>query len=117
MTNLELLKEEIAFEKEQTVWNKEHPLNPLIDEIAQRYAQQFQAPTEVLTTEIMVLRERNEELVEMLERAKSTIAVLKRSMLVHPDCELGSEFCDRTTDAQNLEDEIGELFNKVTNGN
>ena len=40
-----------------------------IDEVATRYAQQFQeqAPTDVLTTEIMVLRERNEELVEMLE--------------------------------------------------
>lgn len=40
-----------------------------------RYAQQFQeqAPTDVLTTEIMVLRERNEELVEMLEKSQKYI--------------------------------------------
>lgn len=41
-----------------------------IIEAMEIYAQQFQAPTDVLTTEIMVLRERNEELVEMLERVK-----------------------------------------------
>lgn len=45
-----------------------HEIESHTDEVATRYAQQFQAPTDVLTTEIMVLRERNEELVEMLEK-------------------------------------------------
>lgn len=72
----------------------------------EEYAQQFQVPTDVLTTEIVVLREKNAELVEMLKEAKSMIGKLRRSMSVHPDCTVGSEFDDYTTDAQNLEDEI-----------
>jgi hypothetical protein len=64
-----------------------------------------------LLTEIMVLREKNAELVEMLKEAKSMIGKLRRSMSVHPDCTIGSEFDDYTTDAQNLEDEIESLIN------
>lgn len=64
-----------------------------------------------LLTEIMVLREKNAELVEMLEKAKSMIGKLRRSISVHPDCTIGSEFDDYTMDAQNLEDEIESLIN------
>ena len=34
-------------------------------------------------------------------------------MLVHPDCEEGSEFDDYTTSAQETENQIEELINKV----
>ena len=61
MTDLELLKEEIAFEKDQTVWNKEHPLNPLIDEVAQRYSQQY--------------IDANKDLVEILEDIRNRMEV------------------------------------------
>lgn len=54
------------------------------------------------------------EMLEMLKATKSMIGSLKRSMLVHPDCELGSEFCDYTTNAQNLEDEIEQLIKEAT---
>ena len=64
-----------------------------------------------LLTEIMVLRDKNAELVEMLKEAKSMIGKLRRSMSVQPDCTIGSEFDDYTTDAQNLEDEIESLIN------
>ncbi|GEM_PF-5215701 len=66
---------------------------------------------DVLATEIMVLREKNAELVKMLEESKSMIGKLRRSICVHPDCTIGSEFDDYTTDAQNLEDEIESLIN------
>lgn len=50
-------------------------LEKAIDEVATRYAQQFQeqSPTDVLTTEIMVLRERNAEMLEMLESTKDLL--------------------------------------------
>lgn len=64
-----------------------------------------------LLTEIMVLREKNAELVEALKESKSMIGKLRRSISVHPDCTIGSEFDDYTTDAQNLEDEIESLIN------
>lgn len=38
---VQYIKDEIAFEKEETVWNNNHPLNDLITEVAERYAQQF----------------------------------------------------------------------------
>lgn len=41
--------------------------------VCERYAQQFQSTTDVLTTEIMVLRERTAEMLEMLEESKSVI--------------------------------------------
>lgn len=66
---------------------------------------------DVLTTEIMALREKNAELVEMLKESMSMIGKLRRSMSVHPDCTIGSEFDDYTMDAQNLEDEIESLIN------
>lgn len=66
---------------------------------------------DILATEIMVLREKNAELVEILKEAKSMIGKLRRSISVHPDCTIGSEFDDYTTDAQNLEDEIESLIN------
>ena len=69
------------------------------------------AVQDVLLTEIMVLREKNTELVEKLKEAKSMIGKLRRSISVHPDCTIGSEFDDYTTDAQNLEDEIDSLIN------
>ncbi|MBD1430611.1 hypothetical protein H8B04_13760 [Sphingobacterium sp. DN04309] len=49
--------------------------------------------------------------MEMLKEAKSMIGKLRRSISVHPDCTIGSEFDDYTTDAQNLEDEIESLIN------
>ena len=64
-----------------------------------------------LLTEIIVLREKNAELVDALKEAKSMIGKLRCSMSVHPDCTIGSEFDDYTTDAQNLEDEIESLIN------
>ncbi|WP_312900212.1 hypothetical protein [Chryseobacterium taichungense] len=57
--------------------------------------------------------DREEEMREMLEKARTVIARMKRSMLVHPDHEEGSEFDDQTTSAQEMENEIGEyLLNK-----
>ena len=64
-----------------------------------------------LLTEIIVLREKNAELVEALKESKSMIGKLRRSISVHPDCTIGSEFDDYTTDAQNLEDRIESLIN------
>ena len=64
-----------------------------------------------LLTEIIVLREKNAELVDALKEAKSMIGKLRRSMSVHPDCTVCSEFDDYSTDAQNLEDEIESLIN------
>lgn len=73
---------------------------------------QIKYPMEnTLLTEIMVLREKNAELVEALKESKSMIGKLRRSISVHPDCTIGSEFDDYTTDAQNLEDEIESLIN------
>lgn len=60
------------------------------------------------------IEKQNKELLETLKEANTMIAVLKRSMLVHPDCEIGSEFCDYTTNAQNLEDEIEQLIKQAT---
>lgn len=50
-----------------------HEIESHTDEVAEHYAQQFQHPTDVLTTEIMVLRERNAEMLEMLEECRSVI--------------------------------------------
>lgn len=69
--------------------------------------------TDPLTTEIMVLRERIAKLEGKLLESKKLLGRLRRSISVHPDCEVGSEFDDYTTDAQNLEDEIESLINKV----
>lgn len=55
----------------------------------------------------------SEEMLSLLEKSRKMIQSLKLSMLVHPDCEEGSEFDDFTTSAQETEDEIEELINKV----
>lgn len=55
----------------------------------------------------------SEEMLSLLEKSRVEIARLKRAMLVHPDCEEGSEFDDYTTSAQETEDEIEQLINKV----
>lgn len=55
----------------------------------------------------------SEEMLSLLEKSRKMIQSLKLSMLVHPDCEEGSEFDDYTTSAQETENEIEELLNKV----
>lgn len=57
------------------------------------------------------------ELLEMLSEASSVIQRLKLSMLVHPDCQVGSEFDDYTSLAQETEDEIEKLIKEATNLN
>lgn len=54
------------------------------------------------------------EMLEMLEKAKSTLGVLRRSITAHPDCTEGSEFDDLTDMAQEIEDRIEELIKKAT---
>lgn len=51
--------------------------------VCTRYAQQFQAPTDVLTTEIMVLREKNAELVEMLKSTKDLLEAYPSEAEMH----------------------------------
>ncbi|MCT4330939.1 hypothetical protein HZP13_14565 [Elizabethkingia anophelis] len=58
----------------------------------------------------------SEEMLSLLEKSRKMIQSLKLSMLVHPDCEEGSEFDDYTTSAQETEDKIEELINKINNG-
>ncbi|MCL1636288.1 hypothetical protein [Elizabethkingia bruuniana] len=58
----------------------------------------------------------SEEMISMLEKSRKMLQSLKLSMLVHPDCEEGSEFDDYTTSAQETEDKIEELINKINNG-
>ena len=49
---------------------------------------------------------------DLLIKANKVIQSLKLSILVHPDCEKGSEFDDLTSTAQEMEDEINNfLFN------
>ncbi|MCT4321831.1 hypothetical protein [Elizabethkingia anophelis] len=55
----------------------------------------------------------SEEMLSLLEKSRKMIQSLKLSMLVHPDCEEGSEFDDYTTSAQETENQIEELINKV----
>jgi len=52
------------------------------------------------------------ELEGALSNSKFLLGRLRRSISVHPDNELGSEFDDLTTDAQNFEDEIEVLIIK-----
>lgn len=54
------------------------------------------------------------EMLEMLNKARSTILSLKGSMMAHPDCTEGSEFDDRTYLAENLESKIEQLIKEVT---
>lgn len=48
-----------------------------------------------------------------LEKAKSTICTLKRSMMAHPDCTEDSEFDGFTDMAQEVEDEIEVVIAKA----
>ncbi|MDV3750623.1 hypothetical protein CMU19_04350 [Elizabethkingia anophelis] len=59
------------------------------------------------------LPDHSEEILSLLEKSRKMIQSLKLSMLVHPDCEEGSEFDDYTTSAQETENEIEELLHKV----
>jgi len=55
------------------------------------------------------------ELLAVLSDAQSTICRLKLSMTVHPDCTPGSEFDDYTDTAQEMEDRIDVMLDKVEN--
>ena len=48
-----------------------------------------------------------------LSSARVVLARMRRSMMAHPDHEVGSEFDDLTTESQILEDEIIELIKKI----
>lgn len=54
--------------------------------------------------------DREDEVREALEEARTVIARMKRSILVHPDHEEGSEFDDLTTSAQEMENKISEYL-------
>lgn len=43
---------------------------------------------------------------DLLRKANKVIQSMKLSMMVHPDCDEGSEFDDLTSTAQEMEDEI-----------
>lgn len=64
--SIEQIKEEVAKESTYETWDslKWHIgiSDTMLDKVAKRYAAQFQSPTDLLTTEIMVLKERNQEL-------------------------------------------------------
>lgn len=53
------------------------------------------------------------EMLEALQKALLTISRMKLSMQVHPDCEPNSEFEDRVSEAQRVEDEIAWLIKKA----
>lgn len=52
-------------------------------------------------------------LKDYLSSARVVLARMRRSMMAHPDHEVGSEFDDLTTESQILEDEIVELIKKI----
>lgn len=52
-------------------------------------------------------------LKDYLSSARVVLARMRRSMMAHPDHEVGSEFDDLTTESQILEDEIMELLKKI----
>ena len=54
-----------------------------------------------------------DDMVKMLQKAKSTISRLKNSMRAHPDYEEHSEFADYVELAEQQEYEI-ELLTKIT---
>lgn len=53
------------------------------------------------------------ELLAKLKSARVVLARMRRSMSAHPDCTVGSEFDDITTESQVLEDEIEELIKSI----
>jgi len=54
------------------------------------------------------------EMLEMLQKAKSTISRLKNSMRAHPDCVEDSEFADYVDLSEFNEDSIEQLIKKAT---
>lgn len=52
-------------------------------------------------------------LKDYLSSARVVLARMRRSMMAHPDHEVGSEFDDLTTESQILEDEIMELIRRI----
>lgn len=52
-------------------------------------------------------------LKDTLSSARVVLARMRRSMMAHPDHEVGSEFDDLTTESQILEDEIMELIMRI----
>lgn len=62
---------------------------------------------------IELLEQRN-DLLAMLFKSKSTIAKLRRSISVHPDCEPDSEFEGFADMAIDTEAEIKQLTKKIT---
>jgi hypothetical protein len=63
-----------------------------------------------VTDYLIEVPDREEEMREILNEARTVIARMKRSMLVHPDHKEGSEFDDLTTSAQEIENQIGEYL-------
>lgn len=51
-----------------------------------------------------------DSIIKVLQKSRIIIAQMKRSMLAHPDCEVGSEFDDFTSTAQEVENEIDLLI-------
>lgn len=74
--------------------------------------EKFKDEFQVVETESFLeeVPDREDEMREMLKEARTIIARMKRSMLVHPDHEEGSEFDDLTTSAQDMENQIGEFL-------
>ncbi len=71
------------------------------------FIEQWQRDVEFYFLEVP---DREDEMREVLEEARTVIARMKRSMLVHPDHEEGSEFDDLTTSAQEMENKISEYL-------
>lgn len=55
----------------------------------------------------------NEE-IDLLFKARRTISRMKLSMLAHPDCTEGSEFDDFTTKAEEVQDQITDYLETLT---
>lgn len=51
--------------------------------------------------------------IELLKEARQSLAMIRRSMMAHPDHEEGSEFDDMTTTAQDTEDKIEDYLSKT----
>jgi hypothetical protein len=60
-----------------------------------------------------LLQQRN-DLLEILQKSKRVIGSLRRSITCHPDCLPNSEFDDFGDMAQETEDEIELIVNKIT---
>ncbi len=54
--------------------------------------------------------EQIDKMEQLLKESRTQLAILRRSMTAHPDCEKGSEFDDLTDSSQDLEDKIEDFF-------